>query len=389
MPQTPIERYQALLFTGKLQPDSAQAHAAAALESLYRALKTYRPGRSALFGFSFGSAAPPPKGLYIHGDVGRGKSVLMDLFFASVASQTKRRVHFNAFMAETHARIHEWRNLTHSERTRRAEFVREAGDDPIAPVARRIVSENVLLCLDEFQVTDVADAMILGRLFEKLLAYGLVLVLTSNTAPGRLYEGGLNRPLFEPFIAMIKDRLETIELNGPRDYRLERMAGLNVYITPLGAQADASMDAAWRRLTDTEHGAPLALEVLQRKLVVPQAALGVARFSFEALCGDALGAADYLALAHHFHTLLIDRIPQLGPERANEARRFTLLIDTLYDEKVKLICSAAAPPQELYVEGDNAPAFRRVVSRLMEMQSVDYLRQGPGPHAFAEASLSV
>jgi cell division protein ZapE len=388
MPQTPIERYQALLFTGKLQPDATQAQAAAALESLYRALKVYRPGRSTLFGFSFGAVPSAPKGLYIYGDVGRGKSVLMDLFYASVTNQTKRRIHFNAFMAETHARIHEWRNLTQAERTRRAEFMREAGDDPIAPVAKRIFSENVVLCLDEFQVSDVADAMILGRLFEKLFAYGAVLVLTSNTEPDRLYEGGLNRPLFLPFIALIEDHLETIELNGPRDYRLERMAGLNVYITPLGREADASMDAAWRRLTDTEHGAPLTLEVLQRKLVVPQAALGVARFTFEALCGDALGAADYLALAHHFHTLLIDRIPQLGPERANEARRFTLLIDTLYDEKVKLICSAAVPPQELYVEGENEPAFRRAASRLMEMQSVDYLRQGPGPHAITAARLT-
>ena len=261
---------------------------------------------------------------------------------------------------------------------RRAEFVREAGDDPIAPVAKRIFSEALLLCLDEFQVLDVADAMILGRLFEKLFAYGAVIVLTSNTEPDRLYEGGLNRPLFLPFIAMIKDRLEMVALNGPRDYRLERMAGLNVYITPLGAEADASMDAAWRRLTDTDRGAPLALEILQRKLIVPQARLGVARLSFDALCGEPLGAADYLSLAQHFHTILIDRIPRLGPERANEARRFTLLIDTLYDEKVKLVCSAAAPPQELYVEGDNQPAFRRAVSRLMEMQSADYLQLSPG-----------
>ncbi|HEY4266319.1 MAG TPA: cell division protein ZapE [Micropepsaceae bacterium] len=383
MPQTPIERYSALLIAGKLKPDTAQARAAAALESLYRALKTYRPGKSGWFGFSFGAARPAPKGLYIYGDVGRGKSVLMDLFCASVASQKKRRVHFNAFMAETHARIHEWRTLSPADRARRAEFVREAGDDPIAPVAKRIFSESVLLCLDEFQVTDIADAMILGRLFEKLLGDGAVIVLTSNTEPDRLYEGGLNRALFLPFVALIKDHLETIELNGPRDYRLERMAGLNVYITPLGARADASMDAAWRRLTDTDHGAPLTLDVLQRALAVPEAASGVARFSFEALCGEALGAADYLALAQNFHTLLIDRIPQLGPERANEARRFTVLIDTLYDEKVKLVCSAAVPPQELYAEGDNAPAFRRAVSRLMEMQSTDYLRLGPGARAMA------
>jgi cell division protein ZapE len=386
MPQTPIERYRALLFAGKLQSDTAQARAAGALESLYRALKTYRgPGRG-LFGFSFGaSAGQAPKGLYIYGDVGRGKSVLMDLFFAAAPTARKRRIHFNAFMAQTHSRIHEWRNLPQSEKARRAEFVREAGDDPIAPVAKRIVLDSVLLCLDEFQVMDVADAMILGRLFEKLFAYGAIIVLTSNTEPDRLYEGGLNRALFLPFIAMIEDRLETIELNGPRDYRRGRMAGLNVYITPLGPAADASMDAAWRRLTDTQEGEPLTLEFLQRKLIVPQAAFGVARFSFEALCGEALGAADYVELARHFHTILIDRIPLLGPEQANEARRFTLLIDTLYDEKVKLVCSAAAPPGELYVEGDNAPAFRRAVSRLMEMQSADYLRLGPGERAVAAA----
>jgi cell division protein ZapE len=386
MPQTPIERYRALLLAGTLQPDTAQARAAGALERLYRALKTYRPPARGLFGFSFGRSASPPKGLYIYGDVGRGKSVLMDLFCAAAPTARKRRIHFNAFMAETHARIHEWRNLSQSERQRRAEFMREAGDDPIAPVAKRIFIEATLLCLDEFQVTDVADAMILGRLFEKLFAYGAVIVLTSNTEPDRLYEGGLNRPLFLPFIALIKEHLDRIELNGPRDYRLHRMTGLNVYITPLGPEAEAAMDAAWRRLTDTERGEPLVLEVLQRKWTVPQAALGVARFSFDALCGEALGAADYVALARHFHTILIDRIPRLGPERANEARRFTLLIDTLYDEKVKLVCSAAARPQELYVDCDNAPAFRRAVSRLMEMQSEDYLRLGPGAPVIAAAS---
>jgi cell division protein ZapE len=387
MPQTPIERYRALLFAGKLQPDAAQARAAGALESLYGALKTYRPYARGLFGFIFGaSTVIVPKGLYIYGDVGRGKSVLMDLFFAAAPTARKRRIHFNAFMAETHSRINEWRNLSATERTHRAYFVREAGDDPIAPVAKRIFLEASLLCLDEFQVTDVADAMILGRLFEKLFGFGAVIVLTSNTEPDRLYEGGLNRALFLPFIALIKERLDTVELNGPRDYRLHRMAGLNMYVCPLGPEADAAMDAAWQRLTDSKHGEPLVLEILQRKLIVPEAARGVARFSFDALCGEALGAADYVEIARHFHTILIDRIPQLGPEQGNEARRFTLLIDTLYDEKVKLICSAAVRPQELYVDGDNAPAFRRAVSRLMEMQSADYLRAGPGARAIAVAS---
>ena len=372
-PRGPLRRYQALLQSGKLKPDPQQASAAAALQSLYSALKTYRPKPSGFLKFFAIRASEPPKGLYIHGDVGRGKSALMDLFFTSARVQHKRRIHFNAFMTETHARIHEWRNLSPRERARRPEFVREAGDDPIAPVAKKIFSEALLLCLDEFQVTDVADAMILGRLFEKLFAYGAVIVLTSNTEPDRLYEGGLNRALFLPFIAMIKDKLDMVALNGPRDYRLDRMAGLNVYMTPLGPDADARMNAAWRRLTDTEHGEPTTLDVLQRQLVVPEAAGDVARFTFDALCKEALGAADYLALARNFRTILIDHIPQLAEHEANEARRFILLIDTLYDEKVRLVCSAAAPPDQLYTQGENADAFRRAASRLIEMQSPEYL----------------
>jgi cell division protein ZapE len=386
MPLSPLKRYRALLQAGTLKPDAEQARAAAALQALYRSLKTYRPRPSGILGlFANARTSEPPKGLYIHGDVGRGKSALMDLFFASARVQHKRRIHFNAFMTETHARIHEWRSLAPRERARRPEFIRDAGDDPIAPVAKKIFSEALLLCLDEFQVTDVADAMILGRLFEKLFAYGTVIVLTSNTEPDRLYEGGLNRALFVPFIAMIKDRLAMVELNGPRDYRLDRIAGLNVYITPLGPDADARMNAAWRRLADTDSGGSTTLEILQRKLIVPQAANGVARFSFDALCREALGAADYLALAHNFHTILIDRIPRLASSEANEARRFTLLIDTLYDEKVKLICSAAAPPQELYVEGDNTDAFKRTASRLVEMQSPEYLGSAQAAHAVALA----
>ena len=374
---TPIERYKALLQSGRFQPDAAQALAAQALERLYRELKDYRPRRK-LFSFGPSSAASAPKGLYIHGDVGRGKSLLMDLFFESATTPKKRRVHFNAFMVETHARIHEWRGLNPRERAARKEFLKEAGDDPIAPVAKRIFSEANLLCFDEFQVTDVADAMILKRLFERLLAMGTVIVATSNTPPERLYEGGLNRGLFRSFISLIEERLEIIELNGPRDYRLGRMDGLKLYLTPLGHDADAAMDEAWRRLTEGQKGGPLKLTVLSRELIVPQAANGVARFSFDALCGQPLGAADYLALAQSFHTLLVDRIPRLAPAQRNEARRFTLLIDTLYDEKVKLVCSAAAAPSELYIEGDNSDAFRRAASRLMEMQSAEYLRQQHG-----------
>ena len=386
---SPLEQYRALLESGELQPDAAQAHAAALLDALNRRLKDYRPPKRGLFGLDFSAGADLPKGVYLHGDVGRGKSFLMDLFFANSSIAKKRRVHFNAFMLETHQRIHEWRNLSHPERQSRAEFLRDAGEDPIAPVAKHFASEATLLAFDEFQVTDVADAMILGRLFERLFELGVIVVATSNTAPDRLYEGGLNRQLFLPFIELIKERLHVIELNGPRDYRLDRMSGLNVYITPLGAEADAAMAAAWQRMTDTKRGTPVVLKVMGRKLSVPEAAKGVARFSFDALCREPLAAADYLELARRFHTLFIDRIPKLQPHEHNEARRLTLLIDTLYDEKVKLVCSAAARPSELYEDRDNGDWFKRTVSRLAEMQSADYLGAGHGTRALASVSQAV
>jgi cell division protein ZapE len=287
----------------------------------------------------------------------------MDLFFEAARLRAKRRVHFNAFMVETHARIHAARQKGES-------------DDPIPAVARAIASDASLLCFDEFQVTDVADAMILGRLFEQLFALGVVIVATSNTPPEKLYEGGLNRQLFLPFIALIGERLDILNLDGAVDYRLQRMAGMKVYLTPLGPETDRAMDEDWRKLTDEDRGTPMELTVLGRKLAVPQAAGGVARFSFADLCAAALGAADYLAIAETFRTVMIDRIPVMGPEMRNEARRFVLLIDTLYDEGVKLICSAAAAPDALYTDGDGAEAFRRTASRLAEMQSADYLARG-------------
>jgi cell division protein ZapE len=242
-----------------------------------------------------------------------------------------------------------------------------------------------LLCFDEFQVGDVADAMILGRLFEQLFAAGTVIVATSNVAPNRLYEGGLNRQLFLPFIAEITTRLEVVELNGPSDYRLQRIAGLEVYLTPLSPKADKAMDTAWARLTgDGKMGGakagPVTLTVLGRPLLVPQAARGVARFDFADLCEKPLAAVDYLEIARHFHTVLIDHIPVMTENIANVARRFVVLIDTLYDESVKLICSAAAQPQALYPGGTGSDAFRRAASRLAEMQSEDYLRRGHGVH---------
>ena len=362
MPNSLLDDYRALVARGELKPDAAQEATVNRLQVLTLALRKYR--RSWFF-FSMPSS---PRGIYLWGDVGRGKSMLMDLFFEQAPIDTKRRVHFNAFMTETHARIH-------------AKRENGRGDDSIASVARDIASQARLLCFDEFQVTDVADAMILGRLFEQFFALGVVIVATSNTPPGGLYEGGLNRQLFLPFITLIEENLDVLELNGSMDYRLHRISGLDIYLTPLEAQAGAKMDAAWFRLTDTQKGSPQALIVLGRKLVVPQAAKGVARFTFDDLCRKPLAAPDYLAIAQHFHTLLIDRIPVLDSAERNEARRFTLLIDTLYDHGTKVICSAAAAPDQIYPTGDGADAFRRTASRLVEMQSVDYLKRGHGVHA--------
>jgi len=357
--------YDDALAKGELMADAAQSQAARKLSELAKALGHAR-------GFSlFRKPLPPPKGLYIWGDVGRGKTLLMDFFFSSAPVARKRRAHFNRFMVDVHARIH-------------AERQRAGSCDPIPVVASDLAEDARLLCFDEFQVTDVADAMILGRLFDQLFKANITIVATSNTPPDRLYEGGLNRQLFLPFIAEIKQRLEVIELNGSTDYRLQRIAGLQVYLTPLGPQADAAMDAAWRRLTDCAHGRLISLPVLGRKLPVPQAARGVARFDFKDLCAQPLAAADFLAVAQEFHTILIDHIPLLSPENRNEARRFVLLIDTLYDEGVKLVCSAAGAPEALYPLGDGADAFRRTASRLVEMQSEDYLKRGHGIHGLMQ-----
>ena len=359
--------YRKAIAQNALKPDMAQEAAAEKLAALARALKNYKRGFSL-----FVRSNNAPRGLYIWGDVGRGKSMLMDLFFEAAPTRPKRRVHFNAFMQDVHGRIH-------------AERAKAGAGDPIAPVARALAGEARLLCFDEFQVGDVADAMILGRLFEQLFAAGTVIVATSNIPPDRLYEGGLNRQLFLPFIAQIQQRLDVVELNGDTDYRLQRLSGLPVYLTPLGPASNAAMDAAWQRLTDSKHGKPMSLTLLGRKLVVPEAARGVARFSFHDLCEKPLAAGDYLAIAGDFHTLLIDRIPVLDESKRDEARRFMLLIDTLYDEGAKLICSAAAPPDDLYPAGDGAQAFRRTASRLAEMQSEDYLRRGHGIHGLANA----
>ena len=353
------EQYAQAVANGELRPDAAQERAMGRLAELAKALEQ----KPSLF-----RKRVVPRGLYIWGDVGRGKTLLMDLFFENAPVAKKRRAHFNRFMVDVHARIHVMRQ--------------KAGtDDPIPPVAKDLANEARLLCFDEFQVTDIADAMVLGRLFENLFAQGVVIVATSNTPPDRLYEGGLNRQLFLPFIEEIKQRLDVVELNGPTDYRLMRLSGVPVYLTPLGPDADAAMDAAWSRLTDGKPGKACALTVLGRRVAVPRAARGVARFDFRDLCAQPLAAADFLAVAQEFHTLLLDRIPILTSDTRNEARRFTLLVDTLYDEGVKLVCSAAAAPDALYPDGPDS--FRRTASRLAEMQSDDYLRRGHGIHGLA------
>ncbi len=348
--------YARALVAGELTPDAAQAEAAARLAALAQALIPPR--------FSFLRARPAPKGLYIWGDVGRGKTMLMDMFFADAPEEKKQRLHFNDFMAQTHARIHALRS-------------QPGIDDPIPHAARAIAKDARLLCFDEFQVTDVADAMILGRLFEQFFALGMVIVATSNTPPQRLYEGGLNRQLFMPFIDLIQQKMDVVTLNGPTDYRLQNLREMDVYMTPLSPAADAAMDAAWAKVSGG--GAkPAMLSVLGRSVAVPRAGRGAARFAFDDLCAQPLGGADYLAIARDYHTVFIDHIPVLTPEMRNWAKRFTLLIDTLYDEGVKLVCSAAAPPEALLDDTFGAEAFRRTVSRLVEMRSEAYLQQGHG-----------
>ncbi|MCP5431984.1 MAG: cell division protein ZapE [Alphaproteobacteria bacterium] len=371
MSQGPITRYRAMLEKGEIAHDPPQEQAVEALEILHHRLKTYRPG----------GRSPAPRGLYLCGDVGRGKSMLMDLFFEGAPVRLKRRVHFHAFMLEVHGAIKDWRDAKESEKKRRLKALKlpsKTGDDPIPPVAKAIADKAMLLCFDEFQVGDVADAMILGRLFTALFGFGTVVVATSNRPPRDLYKDGINRQLFLPFIALIEEKLELVQLDGSTDHRLSRLKGMEVYYWPLGPAADAKMDAAWSRMTDGAKGVPADVAAQGRKLRLRQTAKGVARATFEELCARPLGAADYLAIASDFHTLLLDRVPLLSPANRNEAKRFVVLVDALYEAKAKLIASAAAPPEDLYPEGDGAFEFTRTVSRLIEMQSESYMRLGHG-----------
>ena len=365
MTDGPVAAYRARCRAGEITGDPAQELAAEKLQSLHNALKGYQPsagGWAERFGLA--RRGEPPLGLYICGPVGRGKSMLMDLFFKSAPLDRKRRAHFHEFMLDVHKRLH---------RIRQAAKGKPRDADLIQPLARSIAEETWLLCFDEFQVTSIADAMILGRLFEALFEAGLVVVATSNTEPNALYAGGLQRDRFVPFIALIKEKLDLLVLDGGTDYRLARIAGKPVYHAPLGKKATAALDRAFADLTDLERAPAATLTVQGREVPVPQAARGVARFAFADLCEAPLGAADYIAIAQAFHTVVLDSVPKLSPEQRNEARRFATLIDALYEAKVRLICSAAAPPEALHAKGTHAEEFKRTASRLYEMQSAEYL----------------
>ncbi len=357
------QRYQDLLRAGTIEADPDQGRAVAELARLARELEGYAPkGGGRRDGLGRAKPAPArPSGVYLHGGVGRGKSMLMDLFFASVPVERKRRAHFHEFMLDVHARLHD----------RRQSHPKEG--EPILPLADALAADAWLLCFDEFHVTNIADAMILGRLFDALHERGVIVVATSNFAPDRLYEGGLQRSLFVPFIERLKERVVVLGLEGQRDYRLDRLKDVAVYYHPLGPAADAALEDVFHRMSDGADGAPDVIQVGARELAVPRAAHGVAWFHFDDLCERPLGAADYLALAEHYDTVLVDGVPLLTPDKRNEARRFMTLVDALYERGLYLVCSAAAAPEALYPEGDGAVEFQRTVSRLNEMQSAGYL----------------
>jgi cell division protein ZapE len=371
--QGPLPIYRARVAHNELASDPSQALAIERLQGLWVKLRGYDPppvAPTAKAGLlsrflrrkpADWSDTQYPHGLYLVGEVGRGKSMLMDLFFEASDVRRKRRLHFHQFMQESHKRIHAWRQANPGEA------------DPIPPLADIIAAEAALLCFDEFQVNDIADAMILGRLFQALFDRAVVVVTTSNTKPDDLFKGQPGRDAFLPFIGLIKEHLDVLVLEGGRDFRRARLRGTATWHVPSDGRAERALDTAFADLTGQAAPKTETLIVTGRKLVVPVAAEGVARFDFEELCGQALGAGDYLALATHFHALVLDGIPRLSPDNYDRARRFIVLIDALYDHRVKLVASAMALPDQLYQRGEGARAFERTASRLEEMQSQAYL----------------
>ena len=376
-PRSIAAAYAETIQTGAIESDPEQLRVIAQLDALLTRLQVVPLANGSFLNRLFSSRKSPEivKGLYIWGSVGRGKTMLMDMFFDAVPLAQKRRVHFHSFMAEVHAGIHAWRQRKKTGGVK--------GEDPIAPVAEKLAGEAQLLCFDEFSVTDIADAMILGRLFTALFGHGVVVVATSNVEPSRLYDKGLNRALFLPFIRLLHERVDVVELDARTDFRLEKLSGSPVYLVPADDKASAAMDTLFVNLTGRADAPAASLTVLGRQVPVPQAHGHIARFAFDDLCKQPLAAADYLAIAEQFHTIFIDNIPVMEIQHRNEAKRFINLIDTLYDQNVKVIASAVAEPHELYLadEGKEAFEFERTASRLIEMRSKDYLAR---PHGRGE-----
>jgi cell division protein ZapE len=371
--QGPAANLAARRAAGEVHADPIQERVVLRLQAVYDQLAVmdahvpHKPGWLARLGLASAPRPPAgPPGLYIWGPVGRGKSMLMDLFFADAPVAKKRRVHFHEFMLEVQERLH-----------RRREKLAAEGAPPeadtIVPIAREIAAEARLLCFDEFQVTNIADAMILARLFETMFDAGITVIATSNRKPDDLYKNGLQRDRFEPFIALVKQRLEILELGGDHDYRTGRLRNFDVYLTPLGAWAHAKLDEAFRALSGGSDGEPRVLRTQGRDVDIPRAAPGVAMAHFLDWCAKPMGAADFLCIADNFHTVIVADIPRMGPDSQDKAVRFVTMIDEFYERKVKFVCSAATAPSGLYVAGDGSFEFQRTVSRLMEMQSPEYL----------------
>ena len=373
----PLFEYRAMVRGDHLRPDPMQELAAEKLQSLYKALNNYRPadeagGWKARLGLAR-RREDPPQGLYLFGGVGRGKSMLMDLFFGNAPVERKRRVHFHEFMIEVHGEIHAWRQAQKDRKTKET--------DPLPKIAEKIADGAWLLCFDEFHVTDIADAMILARLFSALFDRGVVVVATSNWPPEDLYKNGLQRDQFLPFIALLKQKLDVLHLASPTDYRLIRMKTLKTYHAPLGPAATKALNKAFDELTEGAQAGPDTFTVKGRNVPIAKAARGVAMSDFDSLCARPLGAEDYLTLAGRYHTLILDGVPRLSENRRNEAKRFMTLIDALYEHGVNLILAAESAPNDLYREGTHAFEFERAVSRLMEMQSTEYRDR---PHRASE-----